>query len=183
MSNSNRSYYREQQLLAIHKDRKRIEAAAVDRGFALTIANGLQHWTFARKGKLIDWWPGSGKVAVDKDFDARQRADKAEAIIALLEQHKAPPRLEAPPERRSVLAPSNAVATALAAFDFDGAAALLKRRPETLQQTARMILDGCRLAPGSTVLCGGVTATRGADGGLTLAMTAAVDVAKGRARA
>lgn len=183
MSNANRSYYREQQLLAIHKERKRIEAASVERGFALTIANGLQHWVFARKGKLIDWWPGSGKAAVDKDFDARLRADKAEAIIALLEQHKAPPRLEAPPERRSVLAPSNAAASALAAFDFAAAAALLKRRPETLQQTARMILDGCRLAPGSTVLCGGMTATRCADGSLTLTMTGAVDLAKGRARA
>lgn len=183
MSNANRSYYRGQQLLAIHKERKRIEAAAIERGFALTIANELQHWTFARKGKHIDWWPGSGNAAVDKDFDARLRADKAEAIIALLEQHKAPPRLEAPPERRSVLAPSNAVAAVLEAFDFATAAALLKRRAETLQQTARMILDGCRLAPGSTVLCGGMTATRGADGGLALALTTAADLAKGRARA
>ena len=50
MSSSNRSYFREQQLLRIHKDRGSIEAAAIECGLALTVRNQLQHWTFARKG-------------------------------------------------------------------------------------------------------------------------------------
>jgi len=120
MSRANRSLRREEQLLSIHKDRARIEAAAVGRGFTLTIRNQLQHWVFERKGLLIEWWPGSGKVAVSKDFDDMQRADSAEAMIALLERHKAP-AAAAPVDRRPTIAPGHAVAAALAGFDFDRA--------------------------------------------------------------
>lgn len=166
MSSSNRSYLREQQLLRIHKDRGSIEAAAIECGLALTVRNQLQHWTFARKGLLIEWWPGSGKVAIGKDFDASLRADDAKSMIALLERHKAPSE----PERRSAIPAAKAVAAALDAFDFEAAAALLRRRPETLRKIALIILEGCRLAPGSTVLCGGMAATRGQDGGLSLSL-------------
>lgn len=80
---------RHRQLMCIQKLEEDIDEAAEARGFKLTVRNNGQHWEFARKGCVIDWWPSSGKVAINKDYANMRRVWESASITKILEANKA----------------------------------------------------------------------------------------------
>ena len=121
---TSRSYHRDQQLQRIERDMDAIRKAALDRGFVLVVRGDGTHWDFRRQGKFVDWWPGSGKVAVDKAFDGMKRADSVAEIVAILEAHKAPVAPELLPAGASI---RPGVERELSRHDFATLAATYRR--------------------------------------------------------
>jgi hypothetical protein len=187
---------RHRQLMGIQKLEEDIDEAAEERGFKLTVRNNGQHWEFARKGCVIDWWPSSGKVAVNKDYANMRRAWERASITAILEANKAAKGGGAVAQRehgaalhanpgRDVDAPAAGQAAghpALDAFDarhgFARCAAAMSglrygtgmyARPVSepaLRDAARLCVEGLLAAPGSFVATGGVRAVRLDSGGV-----------------
>ncbi len=53
-------------------------------GMTLRILNKREHWQFTRASLLVEWWPSSSRVAVNKNWKRRLFAHDAEAMRKLL---------------------------------------------------------------------------------------------------
>jgi hypothetical protein len=58
-----------------------------DRVIALTIRNDGQHWSFTRGDQLVEWWPSSGKVVVNKRWNSAKHADNWKRLVPILEKN------------------------------------------------------------------------------------------------
>lgn len=57
-----------------------------DHAIVLTIRNDGQHWSFMRGDQLVEWWPSSGKVVVNKLWNSARHADNWKRLIPILEK-------------------------------------------------------------------------------------------------
>jgi hypothetical protein len=67
-------------------DAEPMKRAFADYGVRLEISNGGHHWRFYRLTgtyfpidlhKFAEWWPSTGKLALDRDYKASKRANTA----------------------------------------------------------------------------------------------------------
>lgn len=58
-------------------------------GMTLRILNKREHWQFTKDGLLVEWWPSSGRVAVNKNWKRRWFARGVEEVRKLLGQAQA----------------------------------------------------------------------------------------------
>jgi hypothetical protein len=53
-------------------------------GFTLRVLNEGQHWEFKLEGRLIEWWPSTGRYMVNKGINRHERLDSEESLRRLL---------------------------------------------------------------------------------------------------
>lgn len=67
----------------------------MDHGVKLEIKNDRHHWMFRRDNRLVEWWPSSAKLVVDRKYnrglhvhDYRQAIVELEKVFPKVEQPK-----------------------------------------------------------------------------------------------
>ena len=69
-------------------DLKAAGIAFASLGGWLVVTNGGQHWTVyfpaSRPIRVVEWWPSTGKMAVDKDWDGVKRAESWQDVYRYL---------------------------------------------------------------------------------------------------
>lgn len=72
-------------------DQKERYLTSIAGGFGMTlrILNKREHWQFTKDGLLVEWWPSSGRVAVNKHWKRRWFARGVEEVRKLLGQAQA----------------------------------------------------------------------------------------------
>lgn len=74
--------------LARKKNRKAQERDAAAHGMALRVLDEGTHWEWTREGLRLEWWPETGRIAVNKvcDRHGRRCRDYAEALAWVADQ-------------------------------------------------------------------------------------------------
>lgn len=63
------------------------EATIRELGGQLVIRNAGQHWTATFEKKLvIEWWPSSGRVVIDRSYGRPRKAHDCEQFIAIVRE-------------------------------------------------------------------------------------------------
>lgn len=55
-------------------------------GMVLRVLNNGQHWEFKREGFIVDWWPSSGSLMINKQGGRRTRVFTIENLRRILER-------------------------------------------------------------------------------------------------
>lgn len=69
---------------ALIKREPTIRSIGAGYGFNLRVLNNGQHWEFKRDGRLIEWWPSTGRFLVDKKGDRREHIVHIDELRSLL---------------------------------------------------------------------------------------------------
>lgn len=64
-------------------DRPTLQSIAGGFGFVLDVKNQNQHWIFKRPGVQVDWWPSTGRCAVNA-VQLRLRCEEPGTLRVLL---------------------------------------------------------------------------------------------------
>jgi hypothetical protein len=64
---------------------------AEQRACSLRVLNRGHHWLFQRAGFAAEWWPGSAKLAVNRDYERTYQAPHWVDVIAVLQPLLLPP--------------------------------------------------------------------------------------------
>jgi tRNA A37 threonylcarbamoyladenosine synthetase subunit TsaC/SUA5/YrdC len=62
-----------------------VKAWCESRYLKFTLFFGERHWQFQQKNRIVEWWPGTGTVIVQKDYHNALYADDWERCRTLLE--------------------------------------------------------------------------------------------------
>jgi len=66
-----------------------VRAWARKHGFALRVLNGGHHWILEKAGLVAEWWPSSGKLALNRDYRRTFHAPHWPDVEAVLERSAA----------------------------------------------------------------------------------------------
>lgn len=65
---------------------KEIRAWAQRHGFTLRVLNDGHHWLFQRSGFVAEWWPGSAKLAINRDYQRSHHAPNWNDVLPFLQK-------------------------------------------------------------------------------------------------
>lgn len=55
-----------------------------EHGLRLKITNGFHHWQASKNGRVVEWWPSSAKVVIDKQWQKGIHVHDYKQFIAVL---------------------------------------------------------------------------------------------------
>lgn len=65
--------------------RASVEGWCSGRGVGLRITNGGHHWQFRRGAKLVEWWPSSAKLVMNKRWNHGIHTHGYDQVLRMLE--------------------------------------------------------------------------------------------------